>query len=145
MNEDKETAKVQIRQLSKEIREATCSEEASPCEWEIARIIIEYSARHNIKIPLIDYVRYARRDELREQEELEAAKPRDVTKRRRKLDEPEEEEREQPYEYFDDFLEAIGEEGLINPRFTLHPEIRELVECWEVGILDESEQQEAIE
>ncbi len=133
MNEDKELVKAQIRRLSKEIREATCCEEASPCEWDIARLIIEYSMRHNIKIPLIDYERYARRNELIEQQEREAAEPRTVMRRRRKVDEPDPENKEQPYEYFEDYLDAIGEECLINPRFRLHPDIKELVECWDVS------------
>lgn len=131
-NEDKEQVKAKIRALSLEIREARNSEEATPCEWEIAQLVIEYSIRHDIQIPLIDYKGYARRKELREQEELEAQKPRPITLRRRKVDQPGEEETEQPYEYFDDFLEAIGEEAVINPRFKLHPDIKELVECWSV-------------
>lgn len=134
MNEDKEALKARIRLISKEIRELGDDEEAiaEALELDIAELIIEYSIRHNITIPLIDYAGYARRKELAELEEQESLKPRIKPFRRRKIDQPDDEPIEQPYDYFNDFLDAIGEEGLINPRFTLHPDIKELVECWDV-------------
>jgi hypothetical protein len=131
MNTDKENIKDKIKDLSSQIRQAGEEEwEWMPYEWEIARLIIDYSIRHKIEIPLIKYDLYSKEREPIEEDQ--ASKP----IRRRKLDEIDLEEEVYRYReeqiYFDDFLEAIGEEGLTNPRFKIHPDIRELADCWQV-------------
>lgn len=125
---DKGHVKAQIRALVQQIRDAGPSSfEWAPLEWEIAELVIDYSIRHDIRIPLIDYDAYMRREAV--QAALDKPREPGVLPGRWKLDDdasgPEE-----PYFYFDDFSEAIGEECLVNPRFKLHPDIRELVACW---------------
>lgn len=128
--DDKEAVKAQIRALCDKIRKAGPSSiEWAPHEWDIAKLIVDYSIRHDIVIPLVDYERYKRRDAVAENiEKLKNEKP--VFGRRRKVDEPGE-ETEEPYQCFDDFVEAAGESYSKNPRFTLHPDIAELVACWD--------------
>ena len=129
-NDDKEAVKAKIRALCDKIRKAGPSSiEWAPYEWDIAHLIVDYSIRHDIVIPLVDYERYKRRDAVAENiEKLKNEKP--VFGRRRKVDEPGE-EIEEPYQCFDDFVEAAGECLSKNPRFTLHPDIAELVRCWD--------------
>ena len=104
MNGDKENVKAQIKELSIKIENTDEEWEWEGYELDIARVIIDYSIRHNIEIPLIKYDLYN--------------KPVD--------------EDGELYDYFNPFCEAIGEVGLINPRFIIHPDIRELVDCWDV-------------
>ena len=104
----------------------------SPYEWDIVQLIIDYSIRHDIIIPVINYKLYARRKALQEkqQREEEEASLRERPKpfRRRKIDQPGDES-EPEYDYFEDFMEAIREEHMVNPRFRLHPDIQEFVDC----------------
>ena len=66
-NDDKEAVKTQIRALCDQIRKAGSSSiEWAPLEWDIAKLIIDYSIRHDIVIPLVDYERYKRRDAVAE-------------------------------------------------------------------------------
>lgn len=134
MNADKEDVKSKIRELSSMIKSEEEEWLCESYEADIANLIIDYSIRHNIKIPLINYDLYNKvRPEPIEEE-------RKTTPKRRKIDDINEEENKDKDEYlyrenhifFDDFLEAIGEEGLTNPRFRIHPDIRELVDCWNV-------------
>ena len=104
MNGDKENVKAQIQELSIKIENTDEEWEWESYELDIARIIIDYSIRHNIQIPLIKYDLYGKPDD----EDGEA------------------------YNYFTPFTEAIGEECFTNPRFVIHSDIRELVDCWKV-------------
>ena len=64
MNTDKENVKDKIKDLSSQIRQAGEEEwEWMPYEWEIARLIIDYSIRHKIEIPLIKYDLYSKERE----------------------------------------------------------------------------------
>lgn len=134
MTSDKEIVKSKIRELSSKIRD---EEEEWLCdcyEFEIANLVIEYSIRHNIAIPLINYELYGK---VRPEQPIEDE--RTPLLRRKKIGDTDSEGKEEDVYlyrenqiYFDDFLEAIGEEGLTNPRFSIHPDIRELVDCWNV-------------
>jgi hypothetical protein len=106
MNTDKENVKEKIKELSRKIKEEEEDWIWENYEIDIAKLIIDYSILHNIKIQLINYDLYGK-------DEKEA-------------------ELEESYDFWNPFFEAIGEEGLINPRFTLHPDIKELVDCWNV-------------
>lgn len=133
---DKGHVKAQIRALVQQIRDAGPSSfEWAPLEWEIAELVIDYSIRHDIRIPLIDYDAYMRREAV--QAALDKPREPGLLLPRKKVD-CDESDTEEPYFYFDDFAEAIGEELLVNPRFTLHPDIRELVMVWD-EIVDEFE------
>ena len=106
MNADKENVKLKIKELSVKIRNEDEDWIWESYELEIARLIIDYSIRNDIKIPLINFDLYGKDEK--------------------------EDELDESYDYFNVFLEAIGEECLINPRFKIHPDIRELVDCWNV-------------
>lgn len=133
MNEilnDKEETKQKIRELSEMIRNTDDDDE---WEWEsyersIGTLIVDYSIRHGITIPLIDYEKYKQlgMPPIESQED----EPRPL--KRRKIDQPGEEDNSD-YDFFEPFLEAIGEEGMKNPRFSIHPDIKELVNCWSVN------------
>lgn len=135
MNSDKEIVKSKIRELASKIKDEEQEWLCESYELDIANLIIEYSIRHNIEIPLINYDLYrkVREDSVEEVENIKTFK-------RKKVDDAnnEEEEGEKEYLYrenhiyFDDFLEAIGEECLTNPRFKIHPDIREFVDCWNI-------------
>lgn len=126
INTDKETVKKKISELSTKIKQE--KEEEWLCEsyeLDIAQLIIDYSIRHSIEIPLINYDLYSKRNKDDDDKEVDL-KP----FRRIKIDDAEKGKTE--YDYFNDFLEAIGEHHMTNPRFTLHPDIRELAESWNV-------------
>lgn len=117
---EKELAKQKIRELAKKIKESKEDWECESYEMAIAVSIIDYSISHEIVIPLIDYEKYKA---LSEDEEVERK-----MFGRRKL--RWEDEGNPEYNFMDDFFEAIVEETVTNPSYTLHPDIRELVECW---------------
>ena len=134
MTRDKEIVKSKIRELASKIKGEEEVWLWESYELEIAVLIIDYSIRHNIVIPLIDYDLYSRRHEENENEEEEEKLRQDIIKgriKRKTIQEIERENKVDPcdYNYFEPFLEAIGEESLTNPRFRIHPEIRELVDC----------------
>jgi len=106
MTIDKESAKSRIRELALKIKNEKEEWVWETYELEIARLTIDYSIQHDIKIPLIDYDLYGKNEK--------------------------ENELDESYNYFTPFSEAIGEEFLTNPRFRIHPEIKELVDCWNV-------------
>jgi hypothetical protein len=128
MNEivsDKEETKLKIKDLSLKI--ANTDEEWlwESYEMNIASLIVDYSIRHGINIPLIDYEKY-------QQLSFPPVESKEVINRqltRKKVDQPGEVDNSD-YNFFEPFLEAIGEEGMGNPRFTIHPDIKELVNCW---------------
>src|SRR5690606_32007266 len=102
---DKEDVKAKIRALAHQVRDAGPSSiEWAPLEWEIAELIIEYSIRHDIRIPLIDYDAYMRRDAV--QAALDKPREPGTSLPRKKVD-SEGAGPEEPYFYFDDFVEAI--------------------------------------
>jgi len=133
MTSDKEIVKAKIRELVSKIKDEEEEWLWESYELEIAGVIIDYSIRHDIKIPLINYELYGK-----VRPDPPAEKERTILKRRKLGDTDNDKKNENEYLYrenhiyFDDFLEAIGEEGLTNPRFRIHPEIRELVDCWNV-------------
>jgi hypothetical protein len=106
MDLDKENVKSKIRELSSKIKDEEEEWIWESYELEIVELIIDYSIEHNIKIPLIDYELYGKDEK--------------------------EDGLEESYDYFTPFTESIGEELLTNPRFKIHPEIKELVDCWNV-------------
>jgi hypothetical protein len=122
---EKEIVKQEIRDLANKIKESEEEWEWESYEMDIAVLIIDYSIAHGIVIPVIDYDRYKALFEpikkVKEQEE--------GSSRRIKIDR-EGDEGNPEYNFMEDFFEAIGEETLINPRFELHPEIKELIESW---------------
>lgn len=102
----KENVKLKIRELSDKIKNEEEEWVWESYELEIVRLIIDYSIRQNIKIPLINYDLYGENE------------------KENGLDES--------YDYFASFSEAIGEESLTNQRFKIHSEISELVDCWNI-------------
>jgi hypothetical protein len=127
---DKEETKQKIRELSEKIRN---SDDDNEWLWEsyessIATLIIDYSIRHGIIIPLIDYAKYQQLGMPPIESQEDAPRP----LKRRKVDQPGEVDNSD-YDFFQPFLEAIGEEGMKNPRFSIHPDIKDLVNCWSVN------------
>jgi hypothetical protein len=133
MTTDKEIVKSKIRELASKIKDEEEEWLWESYELEIAILVIDYSIRNKIKIPLIDYDLYSK---VRPEPIEEKRKP--ILKRKQIDDINNQDKDEDEYFYrenhifFDHFLEAIGEEGLTNPRFLLHSDIRELVDCWNV-------------
>lgn len=127
---DKEETKQKIRELSEKIKE---TDDDSEWEWEsyertIATLIVDYSIRHSITIPLIDYEKYKQLMNPPIVSTDEGSRPGN----RKRIDQPGEKDNSD-YDFFEPFLEAIGEEGMKNPRFEIHPDIRDLVSCWNVN------------
>lgn len=106
MTTDKENIKLKIRELTDKIKNEEEDWIWERYELDIARLIIDYSIRHNIKIPLINYDLYGKEEK--------------------------EDGMTESYDYFKPFTEATGEEHLTNPRFEIHPDIKELINCWNV-------------
>lgn len=128
---DKEIVKTKIYELSNKIKAAEDDHLCELYEVQIADLIIEYSIRQGIEIPLIKYHLYS--NQRASSNEETGVRP----LIRRKIGEPnsasdDEYRYREDLAYFNDFLEAIGEDGLVNPRFKIHPEIRELVKRWRV-------------
>lgn len=132
MTSDKETVKSKIRELGCKIKDEEEEWLWESYELDIARLIIDYSIRHNIQIPLINYELYSK-----VRPEPPIHKENTHLPKRQRIDSIDNESEDEylyreNHIFFNDFLEAIGEEGLTNPRFKIHPDIQELVDCWKV-------------
>ncbi|MBN1184071.1 MAG: hypothetical protein JXB49_17385 [Bacteroidales bacterium] len=108
MKKDLEDTRAKIDQLFALIQKTKDEDEEiwEGYEIEIARLIIDYSIRNNIIIPLIDYELY--KEHFRDDND------------------------EDQYDFWEPFNDAMLEENLKNPRFTLYPEIKYLASCWKV-------------